>query len=77
VCYWENQAAEQVPWPEDAPAGRRGAAWREPDASNPEIRYMPAIIDFLGYNPVPEAKRWFGKGKRRCFYRMRLRGLLA
>ena len=28
----------------------------EANTANPEIRYMPAIIRFLGYNPLPEAK---------------------
>jgi DNA-binding transcriptional regulator YiaG len=27
----------------------------EANTSKPEIRYMPAIINFLGYNPLPEA----------------------
>jgi DNA-binding transcriptional regulator YiaG len=27
----------------------------EANTSNPEIRYMPAIIAFLGYNPLPAA----------------------
>jgi transcriptional regulator with XRE-family HTH domain len=27
----------------------------EGNRSNPEIRYMPAIIDFLGYNPLSAA----------------------
>jgi hypothetical protein len=26
--------------------------------TSPEIRYMPAIIDFLGYDPLPAAKGW-------------------
>ena len=26
--------------------------------SNPEIRHMPAIIQFLGYNPLPAAEGW-------------------
>jgi site-specific DNA recombinase len=30
----------------------------EANTSTPEIRYMPAIIDFLGYNPLPEADGW-------------------
>jgi len=30
----------------------------EANASSPEIRYMPAIIRFLGYNPLPEANGW-------------------
>ena len=30
----------------------------EANTSAPEIRYMPAIIGFLGYNPLPEAKGW-------------------
>ena len=33
----------------------------EANTSNPEIRYMPAIIRFLGYNPLPEAKGWGGR----------------
>jgi transcriptional regulator with XRE-family HTH domain len=28
----------------------------EANASSPEIRYMPAIIGFLGYNPLPAVK---------------------
>lgn len=28
----------------------------EANASTPEIRYMPAIIRFLGYNPLPPVK---------------------
>jgi transcriptional regulator with XRE-family HTH domain len=27
----------------------------EANTSNPEVRYMPAIIRFLGYNPLPAA----------------------
>jgi transcriptional regulator with XRE-family HTH domain len=27
----------------------------ERNASSPEIRYMPAIIDFPGYDPLPQA----------------------
>ena len=30
----------------------------EANTSAPEIRYMPAIIRFLGYNPLPAAKAW-------------------
>lgn len=30
----------------------------EANASSPEIRYMPAIIRFLGYNPLPAAEGW-------------------
>jgi len=30
----------------------------EKNASQPESRYMPAIIRFLGYNPLPEGKTW-------------------
>jgi transcriptional regulator with XRE-family HTH domain len=30
----------------------------EGNLSKPEIRYMPAIIRFLGYSPLPEAKSW-------------------
>jgi DNA-binding XRE family transcriptional regulator len=28
----------------------------EGNTSQPEVRYMPAIIRFLGYNPLPSAK---------------------
>jgi transcriptional regulator with XRE-family HTH domain len=28
----------------------------ETNVSKPDIRYVPAIIEFLGYNPLPEAK---------------------
>jgi len=28
----------------------------EANTVNPEIRYMPAVIRFLGYNPLPVAK---------------------
>jgi transcriptional regulator with XRE-family HTH domain len=27
----------------------------EVNATDPEVRYMPAIIQFLGYNPLPES----------------------
>jgi DNA-binding XRE family transcriptional regulator len=27
----------------------------ERNAANPQVRYMPAIIEFLGYNPLPDA----------------------
>jgi DNA-binding transcriptional regulator YiaG len=30
----------------------------EANTSAPEIRYIPAIIRFLGYNPLPEATGW-------------------
>jgi DNA-binding transcriptional regulator YiaG len=30
----------------------------EANASTPEIRYMPAIINFLGYNPLTAATGW-------------------
>ena len=30
----------------------------EANAAAPEIRYMPAIIRFLGYNPLPTASDW-------------------
>jgi transcriptional regulator with XRE-family HTH domain len=30
----------------------------EANASSPEVRYMPAIIGFLGYNPLPASERW-------------------
>jgi DNA-binding XRE family transcriptional regulator len=30
----------------------------EGNISSPEVRYMPAIIGFLGYNPLPEATTW-------------------
>jgi len=30
----------------------------EANTASPEIRYMPAIIRFLGYNPLPEGNGW-------------------
>jgi site-specific DNA recombinase len=33
----------------------------EANTSNPEIRYMPAIIRFLGYNPLPAASTLAGQ----------------
>jgi site-specific DNA recombinase len=30
----------------------------EANTANPEVRYMPAIIRFLGYNPLPDADGW-------------------
>jgi len=30
----------------------------ESNAKQPEVRYMPAIIKFLGYNPLPPANTW-------------------
>ena len=30
----------------------------EANTATPEIRYMPAIIRFLGYNPLPAADGW-------------------
>ena len=30
----------------------------EGNASSPEVRYMPAIINFLGYDPLPEGNGW-------------------
>jgi transcriptional regulator with XRE-family HTH domain len=30
----------------------------EANTSKPEIRYMPAILRFLGYNPLPAANGW-------------------
>jgi DNA-binding transcriptional regulator YiaG len=33
----------------------------EANTSTPEIRYMPAIIRFLGYNPLPETDGWGGQ----------------
>ncbi len=41
----------------------------EANTSAPEIRYMPAIIDFLGYDPLPEAEGW---GERLVRYRTSL-----
>ena len=37
----------------------------ESNASMPEVRYMPAIIRFLGYNPMPEGKTWAERLVRR------------
>ena len=30
----------------------------EVNASSPEVQYMPAIINFLGYDPLPEGEGW-------------------
>ena len=30
----------------------------EANRSAPELRFMPAVIDFLGYNPLPPATNW-------------------
>jgi DNA-binding XRE family transcriptional regulator len=39
-------------------SGSRRVAWFnwESGATTPEIRYLPAIIEFLGYNPLPHGK---------------------
>ncbi len=37
----------------------------EANTAIPAIRYMPTIIDFLGYNPLPAAKGW-GEQLVRC-----------
>ncbi len=34
---------------------------REANTVSPEIRYIPAIIRFLGYNPLPEADTLGGR----------------
>ncbi len=32
------------------------SSWNwENNRSKPDVRYIPAIIEFLGYNPLPEA----------------------
>jgi DNA-binding transcriptional regulator YiaG len=36
----------------------------ESNTTAPELRYLPAIIRFLGYNPLPEAGDLIGKMKR-------------
>jgi hypothetical protein len=65
------------PKPEDASTGGGAAQigvnktcvfnW-EVNTSNPEIRYMPTIIRFLGYNPCRRRRRsgngWSGTGRR-------------
>ena len=33
----------------------------EANTSQPDLKYMPAVIQFLGYNPLPEAKSWGGR----------------
>lgn len=30
----------------------------EANASSPELKFIPAIVDFLGYDPLPEAQTW-------------------
>jgi transcriptional regulator with XRE-family HTH domain len=37
----------------------------EANTAKPEVRFMPAIIRFLGYNPLPEAEDWAGRLIRR------------
>ena len=33
----------------------------EAKTSQPDLKYMPAVIRFLGYNPLPTAKSWSGR----------------
>ena len=33
----------------------------EANTSQPDLRFMPAVIQFLGYNPLPEANGWGGR----------------
>jgi transcriptional regulator with XRE-family HTH domain len=33
----------------------------EANASQPDLKYMPAVIRFLGYNPLPPATGWGGR----------------
>lgn len=53
----------------------------EGNRSGPEIRYMPAIIDFLGYDPFRRRTRWprswSGSARDWGFRRKRRRGKLA
>jgi transcriptional regulator with XRE-family HTH domain len=30
----------------------------EANTSQPDYQYMPTVIEFLGYNPLPEGKTW-------------------
>jgi transcriptional regulator with XRE-family HTH domain len=46
---FQKQVADQIGVHETTITG-----W-ERNATIPEVRYMPAIIQFLGYNPVPAA----------------------
>jgi transcriptional regulator with XRE-family HTH domain len=41
----------------------------ESNTSQPSLEYMPAIIQFLGYNPLPEGKTW---GERLVRHRVSL-----
>ena len=43
-------------WPSNLGVDKASIANWEVNASKPEIRYMPGIIKFLGYSPLPEAK---------------------
>jgi DNA-binding XRE family transcriptional regulator len=45
----QNQVADQIRVHEQTITGS------ERNATVPEVRYMPAIIQFLGYNPLPTA----------------------
>ncbi len=45
----QKQVADQIGVHELTIAGWEG------NATVPEVRYMPAIIQFLGYNPIPAA----------------------
>jgi len=33
----------------------------EANLTQPAFEYMPAVIEFLGYNPLPPAKTWAGR----------------
>ena len=45
----QKQAADEIGVHETTITGWEG------NATVPEVRYMPAIIQFLGYNPIPDA----------------------
>src|ERR1700722_1179350 len=46
----QKQVADQIGVHEQTITG-----W-ESNATSPEIRYMPDILNFLGYNPIPHAQ---------------------
>jgi transcriptional regulator with XRE-family HTH domain len=46
----QKQVADQIGVHELTITGWEG------NATTPEVRYMPAIIQFLGYNPLPTAR---------------------
>jgi transcriptional regulator with XRE-family HTH domain len=48
--FLQKQVADQIGVHEQTITGWEG------NATSPEIHYIPAILDFLGYNPIPQAE---------------------